>query len=122
MRSVGLSFALALTLGLGLTACGGKDKEPSTTPTTGGGGGGKTATETAPASLYVRLGEKPAIEAVIDKFLANVEPQQGSWWPTWAQWLGTHSRKERVAPHRMGAARKGYKPLEAAPGSYVRQK
>jgi hemoglobin len=60
MRIAGLAFALAI----GLAACGGK-KDAATTPPTGGG-------ETAPASLYVRLGEKPAIEAVIDKFLANV--------------------------------------------------
>jgi polyhydroxyalkanoate synthase len=57
-----------------------------------------------------------------DKFLAKVEPQQGSWWPTWAHWLAAHSSKERVAPPKMGAARKGYKPLQAAPGSYVRQR
>jgi hemoglobin len=61
MRFAGLAFALAI----GSAACGGK-KDAPTTPPTGGGG------ETAPASLYVRLGEKPAIEAVIDKFLANV--------------------------------------------------
>jgi len=63
MRSAG--FALALVLGI--AACGGKGKDTTTTPPTGGGGG-----ETAPANLYTRLGEKPAIEAVVDKFLANV--------------------------------------------------
>jgi hemoglobin len=60
MRFAGLAFALAI----GTAACGGKGKD-TTTPPAGGG-------ETAPASLYVRLGEMPAIEAVIDKFLANV--------------------------------------------------
>jgi hemoglobin len=68
MRFAGLAFVL----GLGLAAaCGGASKEPTTTPapaTTGA----ETTTATAPASLYVRLGEKPAIEAVIDRFLANV--------------------------------------------------
>jgi len=57
-----------MILALGLAACGGSAKPaaaPAPPPT--------AATEaTAPASLYVRLGEKPAIEAVIDKFLANV--------------------------------------------------
>lgn len=58
MRIAGLarSLALGLALTLGATACGGK----------------KDAAEPAPKSLYARLGEKPAIEVVIDKFLANV--------------------------------------------------
>lgn len=62
MRFAGLALALSLAL---VAACGGKDKGSSTTPPAGGG-------ETTSASLYTRLGEKPAIEAVIDKFLANV--------------------------------------------------
>jgi hemoglobin len=54
---------------LALAACGGTSKTPETTP--------PATTETMPAdaepkSLYVRLGEKPAIEAVIDKFIGNV--------------------------------------------------
>jgi len=62
MRSAGLALALVL----GLAACGGKGKDTTTPPA----GGGDTTTTTA--TLYTRLGEKPAIEAVIDKFLANV--------------------------------------------------
>ncbi len=55
--------SLVLALGLA-TACGSKSKAPDTAP---------PATEpAAEASLYTRLGEKPAIEAVIDRFLANV--------------------------------------------------
>ena len=58
MRFAGFVLALALA------ACGGKNKDSNTTPPAGGGD--------TTATLYVRLGEKPAIEAVIDKFLANV--------------------------------------------------
>lgn len=54
MRIVGLALALAL---MGSAACGGKKDTQEPTPA---------------ASLYVRLGEKPAIEVVVDKFLANV--------------------------------------------------
>jgi hemoglobin len=55
----------SLVLALGLAAaCGGKSKAPDTAP--------PTTEPAAEASLYTRLGEKPAIEAVIDKFLANV--------------------------------------------------
>ena len=52
----------------------------------------------------------------------DVEPQQGSWWPTWADWLAAHSSAAQVAPPKMGAARKGYKPIEDAPGTYVLQR
>ena len=57
-----------------------------------------------------------------DKFIEKVEPLQGSWWPTWAAWLASHSAKTKVPPPPMGAAKKGYKPLGPAPGEYVLQK
>jgi polyhydroxyalkanoate synthase len=57
-----------------------------------------------------------------DRFLETVEPRQGSWWPTWGEWLAAHSSAGKVAPPKMGAARKGFKPLEDAPGTYVLQK
>jgi polyhydroxyalkanoate synthase len=54
-----------------------------------------------------------------DRYLERVEPTPGSWWPTWAQWLDGHSSERKVAPPKMGAAKKGLKPLCAAPGTYV---
>ena len=54
-----------------------------------------------------------------EKFLQTVEPAQGSWWPTWAQWLKTHSMARKIPPPTMGAAKKGYKPVGDAPGTYV---
>jgi polyhydroxyalkanoate synthase len=57
-----------------------------------------------------------------EKYLAKVEPQQGSWWPTWAAWLEEHSTRGRVKPPSMGAPKKGLKPLGDAPGTYVRAK
>ena len=57
-----------------------------------------------------------------DKFLQTVEPAQGSWWPIWGQWLNSHSTARRVAPPTMGAAKKGYKPLGDAPGTFVHVK
>ena len=57
MRIAGLTLAVIL----GLAACGGKSKTPT------------QPTETQPpATLYARLGEKPAITAVVDAFVANV--------------------------------------------------
>jgi polyhydroxyalkanoate synthase len=57
-----------------------------------------------------------------DKYMSTVEPSQGSWWPTWAEWLKAHSSKTLVNKPAMGAPRKGYKPLGPAPGRYVLQK
>jgi polyhydroxyalkanoate synthase subunit PhaC len=55
-----------------------------------------------------------------DKFMEKVEPAQGSWWPVWEAWLAAHSAKTKAPPPKMGA--KGYKPVAAAPGSYVLHK
>jgi polyhydroxyalkanoate synthase len=55
-----------------------------------------------------------------EQFLKKVEPVPGSWWPTFAAWLAGHSSATRVAPPKMGAARKGLEPLGDAPGEYVR--
>lgn len=45
----------------------------------------------------------------------------GSWWPAWQSWLAAHSGAP-VKPPAIGAAGKGYRVLEDAPGSYVRQR
>ena len=44
----------------------------------------------------------------------------GSWWPDWAAWLKGHAGKEIVAPKSAGSRK--YKPIEPAPGRYVKQK
>ena len=54
-----------------------------------------------------------------DRYLEKVEPQAGSWWPTWANWLAEHSSARKVPPPAMGAPKQGLKPLCAAPGTYV---
>jgi len=54
-----------------------------------------------------------------DRYLEKVEPQPGSWWPTWAKWLEEHSSARKVPPPPMGMPKQGLKPLCAAPGTYV---
>jgi polyhydroxyalkanoate synthase len=44
----------------------------------------------------------------------------GSWWPDWAKWLGGHAGKMIAAPKAPGSRK--HKPIEPAPGRYVKQK
>jgi polyhydroxyalkanoate synthase len=44
---------------------------------------------------------------------------EGSWWPAWQQWLGSHSTAKQVRPRAPAAGAAGAK-LEDAPGGYVR--
>ena len=44
----------------------------------------------------------------------------GSWWPEWAEFLAQHGGKKVAAPRSYG--NKSHKAIEAAPGSYVKQK
>ena len=46
-------------------------------------------------------------------WLAGATRNEGSWWPTWTQWLDQHGSKKKVA------ARKPRNPIEPAPGRYV---
>ena len=56
-----------------------------------------------------------------EDWLAEAPLRTGSWWPAWQQWLAAHSTAG-AKPPALGAAAKGYRPLEAAPGQYVRQR
>ncbi len=44
----------------------------------------------------------------------------GSWWPDFTKWLGSHAGKQVAAPKMYGNAK--YKAIEAAPGTYVKEK
>jgi polyhydroxyalkanoate synthase len=56
-----------------------------------------------------------------DDWVQAAPRHEGSWWPAWQQWLAAHSGAQ-VKPPALGAPRKGYAPLEDAPGQYVRQR
>lgn len=62
----------------------------------------------------------PYVDA--DTWLAMAVPKEGSWWPTWTEWLGAHGTEAKVAPPSMGAPEKGLAPLWPAPGIYVHQR
>jgi len=54
------------------------------------------------------------------QWLAGAKEHPGSWWPDWAAWLKPHGGKLVAAPRRYGNA--AHKPIEPAPGRYVRAK
>jgi len=52
-----------------------------------------------------------------EQYLAGAKTHQGSWWPYWAEFLGARGGDKVPAPKKPGSAK--YKPIVAAPGSYV---
>jgi polyhydroxyalkanoate synthase len=55
-----------------------------------------------------------------EDWLAGAASQPGSWWPHWTGWLGPHGGAQVPAPERPGGGR--YRPIEPAPGRYVKEK
>jgi polyhydroxyalkanoate synthase len=53
------------------------------------------------------------------EWLEETARREGSWWPTWQNWLAGHSGGRRVKPPAMGAGEAGYGVLGDAPGRYV---
>ena len=52
------------------------------------------------------------------QWLQGATEHAGSWWPDWANWLRPHGGKQVPAPRHYGNAK--HKPIEPAPGRYVR--
>jgi len=66
------------------------------------------------------LREDAQFPPTLEEWLAGATEHPGSWWPDWAQWLGGHAGKQIAAPKTYGKGK--FKPLEPAPGRYVKQK
>ena len=67
-------------------------------------------------SFYIAgAATEPDAQAWAEKMQA--ERRDGSWWPHWRQWIQARSGDEVPAPKKLGSRK--YKPLAAAPGSYV---
>ncbi|MFI5015991.1 MAG: PHA/PHB synthase family protein [Hyphomicrobiales bacterium] len=69
-----------------------------------------------PGSKYGHW-QNSALPKEADEWFRNATAVQGSWWPIWDEWVSDFSGGEVKA--RKPGGRK-LKPLEAAPGSYVR--
>jgi polyhydroxyalkanoate synthase len=53
-----------------------------------------------------------------EQWLNGADEHAGSWWTDWTNWLRAHSGKQVAAPNKLGTVK--YKPIEAAPGRYVK--
>jgi polyhydroxyalkanoate synthase len=56
-----------------------------------------------------------------EEWLKGAKEHAGSWWPDWASWLKPLAGKQIPAPKRYGKGA-AYKPIEPAPGRYVKAK
>ncbi|GGP24917.1 PHA/PHB synthase family protein [Silvimonas amylolytica] len=55
-----------------------------------------------------------------DTWFDGAESRPGSWWVDWNNWLQQYTGKKVAARKTLGAA--GFKPIEPAPGRYVKEK
>lgn len=55
-----------------------------------------------------------------EQWYAGAVETPGSWWPAWSKWLAAHKGGERKAVKAPGNRR--HKPIEPAPGRYVKEK
>ena len=85
------------------------------------GASGHIAGAINPASKSKRnywSNDKSAPDA--DHWLKQAKEVPGSWWPEWAEWLKDKSGKLIAGRTKLGSAK--YKLIEAAPGSYVKER
>nr|WP_236675470.1 class I poly(R)-hydroxyalkanoic acid synthase [Piscinibacter sp. HJYY11] len=65
-------------------------------------------------------GATAALPPSENEWLEKAKEHPGSWWPDWDAWLKSHAGKQVAAPKTPG--NRQYKPIEPAPGRYVKQK
>jgi len=87
------------------------------------GASGHIAGVINPASKGKRshwIGADGPFPARFSDWQASATEHPGSWWTDWSQWLQSHAGKLVTAPKTLGSRR--YKPIEPAPGRYVKAK
>jgi len=89
---------------------------------TSGGHNAGIVSEPGHAGRSFRVHRKDAGGHYLDpeRFLAEAERKDGSWWPRWVSWLADRSGAF-ARPPMIGAPNAGYPPLDEAPGAYVLQ-
>ncbi|WP_408346814.1 PHA/PHB synthase family protein [Paraburkholderia phytofirmans] len=68
----------------------------------------------------IKLSAADSLRTGPEEWLADANIVDGSWWPTWSEWLNAHSSTQRVTPPPMSVDPNG-QALADAPGSYVFQ-
>jgi polyhydroxyalkanoate synthase subunit PhaC len=71
-------------------------------------------------NYWVRSGTAESLDADPDGWFASAEKVPGSWWPNWYAWVAPNGGPKVNARKTPGNAE--YRPVEEAPGSYVREK
>ena len=66
------------------------------------------------------IGASAALPAQPQAWLDAAKEHPGSWWTDWAAWLKSHAGKQIAAPKTPG--NRHHRPIEPAPGRYVKQK
>ena len=66
------------------------------------------------------IGAGAALPAQPKDWFDKAKEHPGSWWTDWSAWLKGHAGKQIAAPKTPG--NRQYKPIEPAPGRYVKQK
>jgi len=89
---------------------------------TKGGHNGGILSEPGHPRRHYRISHRPPNSLYVDPdtWLAQHDTKDGSWWPEWSDWLVAKSSGP-TSPPVMGAPKKGYAPICAAPGTYVHQ-
>lgn len=95
------------------------DTEVTFVLTSGGHNAGIVSEPGHPGRIY-RIGTRKERDTYIDpeSWTVTTQPREGSWWEAWEAWLSKRSGI-KSAPPQVGAVRKGYAPLDDAPGLYV---
>ena len=71
-------------------------------------------------NYWAQTGAATALPASADAWLASATEVPGSWWTDWSGWLKPQAGSLTVAPKGPGS--NAYRPIEPAPGRYVKQK
>jgi len=87
---------------------------------TSGGHNAGIVSEPNHKGRHFRLGEHRPINNYVDpqEWYLSTPASQGSWWIAWINWLEKNA-SGITPPPEMGANKKGYPVIGAAPGNYV---
>ncbi len=72
------------------------------------------------STVATTVGTKAGLPKTADEWFATAEERPGSWWTDWSAWLASHAGRDVPAPKAPGD--RVHKPIEPAPGRYVKQK